>query len=208
MTSMIAKKSLNILNIKRIFLIALFFVLPFSVFAEEPAVDMLPEEATDTHKDPQKALETMYTLGSGDRIKITVFGEKSLSGEFQVDGSGYISFPLIGEVRTRGRSLRELENRLDEKLRDGYLVNPRISLEVLNYRPFYILGEVNKPGQYEYVAGINLYNAVAMAGGYTHRARQNRAEITRAHPDRVIEDANHSTIVLPGDIIYIRERFF
>jgi len=208
MKTIMARNTPPLLNVKRLFLIALFLVLPFSASAETPVVDALPEEPSEPHKDPHEALETMYTLGSGDRIKITVFGEESLSGEFQVDGSGYISFPLIGEVRARGRSLRELEHRLDEKLREGYLVNPRISLEVLNYRPFYILGEVNKPGQYEYVAGINLYNAVAMAGGYTHRARQNRAEITRANPDKVIEDAEHSTIVLPGDIIYIRERFF
>ena len=159
-------------------------------------------------EDPQEALETLYTLGSGDRLKITVFGEDDLSGEFQVDGSGRISFPLIGEVRARGLTLRQLESRLSEKLKDGYLVNPRISLEVLNYRPFYILGEVSSPGKYEYIAGINLYNAIAMAGGYTHRARKNRAEITRINPDEVIEDADHSTVVLPGDVIYIRERLF
>ena len=156
----------------------------------------------------EETVETLYTLGSGDRLKITVFGESMLSGEFPVDGSGNISFPLIGEVRARGLSLRELEQRLDEKLRDGYLVNPRISLEVMNYRPFYILGEVRSPGKYEFISGINLYNAVAMAGGYTHRARRDRAEITRANPEKVIENADHSTIILPGDIIYIRERFF
>jgi protein involved in polysaccharide export with SLBB domain len=158
--------------------------------------------------EPQEILETMYTLGSGDRIKITVFGEDDLSGEFQVDGGGYISFPLIGELRVRGLSLRELEQDIVKRLKDGFLRDPSISLEVLNYRPFYILGEVNKPGQYEYVSGINLHNAVAMAGGYTHRARRNRAEITRTNPEIVIEDADHSTVILPGDIINIRERFF
>lgn len=185
-------------HLKNIVLLLLCLMLTVSGFAEE----------AETPKDPQEALETMYTLGSGDRLKITVFGEELLSGEFQVDGSGNISYPLIGEVAARGLSLRELQQRLDEKLRDGYLVKPRISLEVMNYRPFYILGEVNKPGKYEYVTGINLYNAVAMAGGYTHRARQNRAEITRANPDKIIKNADHSTIILPGDIIYIRERFF
>ncbi|WP_291321967.1 polysaccharide biosynthesis/export family protein [Desulfonatronospira sp.] len=158
--------------------------------------------------EPREILETQYTLGPGDRIKVTVFGEKDLSGEFQVDGAGNISFPLIGEVRVSGLSLRELEQSLLEKLLDGYLVDPSISLEVLNYRPFYILGEVNKPGKYEYVSGINLFNAVAMAGGYTHRARRNRAEITRTNPEKIIENADHSTVILPGDIIFIRERFF
>ncbi len=185
------------MKMKRFLIVFFLLVLAVPVFGE-------PEEPAD----PQQALETMYTLGSGDRLKITVFGENKLSGEFPVDGAGNISFPLIGEVRARGLSLRQLEQRLDEKLRDGYLVNPRISLEVLNYRPFYILGEVRSPGKYEYVSGINLYNAVAMAGGYTHRARRDRAEITRANPDNTLDDADHSTVILPGDIIYIRERFF
>ena len=164
--------------------------------------------AAQEDRQPQEVLETLYTLGSGDRLKIIVFGEEDLSGEFQVDGSGHISFPLIGEVTARGHTLRELERNLVEKLSDGYLVDPKISLEVLNYRPFYILGEVKKPGMYEYVSGINLHNAVAMAGGYTHRARRNKAEITRSNPEEVIKDAEHSTVILPGDIINIRERFF
>lgn len=181
-------------NMKILIVFSSLIILAATAFAEES-------------KKPQEALEVLYTLGSGDRLRITVFGEERLSGEFRVDGSGYISFPLIGEVQAKGTNMRELEKRIDEKLRDGYLVNPRISLEVLNYRPFYILGEVNDPGNYEYINGINLYNAIAMAGGYTNRARQNRAKITRSNDEKV-EDADHSTIILPGDVIYIRERFF
>ncbi|RQD67750.1 MAG: polysaccharide export protein [Desulfonatronovibrio sp. MSAO_Bac4] len=172
----------------------MFFIPQWSLSQDEP--------------EPQEVLETIYTLGSGDRVKVTVFGEEDLSGEFQVDGSGYISLPLIGELRVRGLNLRDTEKLLVDTLADGYLVDPRISLEVLNYRPFYILGEVNDPGQYEYVSGITLHNAIAMAGGYTHRARRNRAEITRASTGEVIENAEHSTVVLPGDVINIRERFF
>jgi polysaccharide biosynthesis/export protein VpsN len=164
--------------------------------------------AAQKDPEPQEILKTTYTLGSGDRLKITVFREDDLSGEFRVDGSGYISFPLIGEVKARGLTMRQLEESLVNKLLDGYLVDPRISLEVLNYRPFYILGEVKNPGEYEYVSGINLQNAVAMAGGYTHRARQNKAEIRRYNPEKVIENADHSTVILPGDTITIRERFF
>jgi len=104
--------------------------------------------------------------------------------------------------------MRELEESLVNKLLDGYLIDPRISLEVLNYRPFYILGEVKNPGKYEYVSGINLQNAVAMAGGYTHRAKRNKAEIRRYNPEKVIENADHCTVILPGDTITIRERFF
>lgn len=155
-----------------------------------------------------QTFETLYTLGSGDRLKVTVYGEADLSGEFQVDGNGGVSFPLIGQVLVKGLSMQQLEQRLVEKLKDGYLTNPRVSLEVLNYRPFYILGEVSKPGKYEYVSGITLYNAIAMAGGYTYRARQNKAQITRGNPEKVIEGSDHATIILPGDIINIQERFF
>lgn len=156
----------------------------------------------------EQAFEALYTLGSGDRLKVTVFGEADLSGEFQVDGSGNISFPLIGQVAAKGLSIRQMEQRFADKLKSGYLVDPRITVEVLNYRPFYILGEVNKPGKYEYVNGITLYNAVAMAGGYTYRARQNQAQVTRGTPETVIDGAEHAMIILPGDIINIRERFF
>lgn len=157
---------------------------------------------------PGDLLAESYKLGSGDRLRINVFNEEDLSGEFQIDGSGNISFPLIGEIKALGLTLRQLEESLIKSLKEGYLVNPRIAIEVLNYRPFYILGEVNKPGKYEYVSGINLLNAVAMAGGYTPRARQNRAKITRGTPEVVINGADHSTLIMPGDIIYIEERFF
>ena len=156
----------------------------------------------------KKMSEVSYVLGRGDRLRISVFNEDDLSGVFQIDGSGNISFPLIGEVKSSGLTLRELEERLAQRLKDGYLVNPRVTLEVLNYRPFYILGEVNNPGKYEYVSGINLLNAVAMAGGYTPRGKQNNAKITREKPKAVINDADHSTLIMPGDIIYIHERFF
>lgn len=156
----------------------------------------------------QASFEALYTLGSGDRLNINVYGEPDLSREFQVDGSGSISFPLIGQVVAKGLTIRQMVDRLSEKLKDGYLIDPRVTVEVLNYRPFYILGEVNKPGQYEYVSGMTLHNAVAMAGGYTYRARQDSAQITRGNPEEVIKEAEHSTIILPGDIINIRERFF
>lgn len=162
-------------------------------------------------KEPEQAqatFATMYTLGSGDRIKVVVYGEPDLSTEFQLDGSGGISFPLIGQVTAKGLTIQQMEQRLIDKLKEGYLINPRITIEVLNYRPFYILGEISKPGKYEYVSGITLYNAVAMAGGYSHRARQDSARITRGNPETILEGADHTTIILPGDIINIRERFF
>jgi polysaccharide export outer membrane protein len=170
-----------------------------------PAVSSAGQEQ---HPGKPHAFEALYTLGAGDKLKVTVFGEPDLSREFQIDGGGSISFPLIGQLLIKGLTIQQVEKRMVEKLKDGYLVDPSVTVEVLNYRPFYILGEVNKPGQYEYVNGITLYNAVAMAGGYTYRARHNQAQITRGNPEVIIDNAEHPTIILPGDIINIRERFF
>ncbi len=156
-----------------------------------------------------KSLHDVYRLGSGDRLRITVFGESDLSGEFEVDGSGSTSLPLLGDVRAAGLSLRQFEQHLVELLADGYLVEPRVNLEVLNYRPFYILGEVRSPGKYAFVSGITVLNAVAMAGGYSHRARRGRAEIVRGgNPENTVKNAPETTMVLPGDTIRIPERFF
>ncbi len=153
--------------------------------------------------------QPVYTLGSGDRVRVTVFGEEDLSGEFEVDGSGFISMPLIGEVEAGGLTLRQLEKAISEKLLDGYLKTPRVSVEVRDYRPFYILGEVKEPGNYPYVNGMTVLNAVALAGGYTYRARKKRLLITRANDaERAEQPATENTVVFPGDIVRVPERFF
>ena len=150
-----------------------------------------------------------YTLGSGDRVRVTVFGEEELSGEFEVDGLGAISLPLIREVQAGGLKLRQLEQVITDKLLDGYLKNPRVNIEILNYRPFYILGEVNQPGSYPYVSGMTVVNAVALAGGYSYRAQTKSLLITRANePGRGEQPATEETVVLPGDILKVPERFF
>ena len=150
-----------------------------------------------------------YRLGSGDEVRVTVFGHKDLSGEFTVDGSGMVSLPLVGNVRAGGLSLRSFETNVIKALKPDYLKNPRVSAEVMNYRPFYIIGEVNKPGSYPYVNGMSVVNAVALAGGYTYRARENRLLIIRAtDTSREKQPADHDTTVLPGDVIEVPERFF
>ncbi|MCI0429378.1 MAG: polysaccharide export protein [Rhodospirillales bacterium] len=150
-----------------------------------------------------------YTLGTGDRVRVTVFGEPDLSGEFEVDATGKISLPLIGDVRIAGLQMRDAEKAIANSLAQGYLANPRVNVEVLNYRPFYIIGEVNAPGSYPYVNGMSVLTAVALAGGYTYRARQDRVVITRAaDPQRREVRAAPETPVLPGDIIRVPERFF
>ncbi len=150
-----------------------------------------------------------YILGTGDQLRVTVFDEADLSGQFEVDGSGNISMPLIGQVEAGGLSLPELEERIKLKLLDGYLKKPQISIEVMNYRPFYILGEVNNPGSYPYVSGMTVLNAIALAGGYTYRAKTDKLFLTRdSDPAETKREVTEDTVVMPGDIIRVMERFF
>lgn len=150
-----------------------------------------------------------YRLGASDKLRVTVFGEEDLSGEFEVDGSGMISMPLIGTVRAGNLTLRQLEDQIIVKLKDGYLRDPKVSIDVLNYRPFYILGEVNSPGSYPYRSGLNILNAVVIGGGYTPRADESDITIVRAGDStRVEQKVGPDDIVLPGDIVRVKERFF
>jgi polysaccharide export outer membrane protein len=156
-----------------------------------------------------RAAECDYTLGTGDRVRVTVFGNEDLSGVFDVGGSGMISYPLVGPVRASGLSLRQLEHELIGKLKPDYLKDPRVSAEVLNYRPFYIWGEVRRPGSYAYICGMRVVNAIAVAGGYTYRADDDDLRITRAgDPAGTQQQASHDTLVMPGDVIEVPERFF
>ena len=147
-----------------------------------------------------------YTLGSGDRMRITVFRNPELSGEFAIGGEGYLALPLGGEVLAKGMNVRQLEDQIEARFRDGgFLVDPQVSIEVLTYRPFYILGEVNRPGEYAYVNGMTVTSAVAMAGGFTYRGDQD--DITIERGDCAIS-AQVGTPVLPGEVITVHERFF
>ena len=138
-----------------------------------------------------------------------MYGHEDLSGEFSVTGAGEISLPLIGEVAAGGRTIGQVENAIVGALKPDYLVNPRVSVEVLNFRPFFIIGEVNNPGSYPYQHGMTVVNAVAVAGGYTYRARKNRMLIKRAKDKTGKEvPATEATAVLPGDVVRVPERFF
>lgn len=148
-----------------------------------------------------------YTLSGNDRLKVTVFGEDDLSGEFELDGAGVLSFPLIGAVEAAGLSARGLETRIADRLRGDYLINPQVSVEVLNYRPFYIYGEVNSPGSYPYRAGLTVINAVALAGGFTFRADEDDIEVTRGE-NGTPKETTQGAVVQPGDVIRVKERFF
>lgn len=149
-----------------------------------------------------------YRLGSGDKIRLTVFRHEDVSGEFSLDGAGNFAMPLIGEVQAYGLTTRELETRIADKLKDGFLVDPQVSVEVLSYRPFYILGEVRSPGSYGYVNGMNILNGVALAGGFTYRAKQNSFLLQRGGSNAEAVAVGIDTPLLPGDIITVQERFF
>lgn len=148
-----------------------------------------------------------YTLGSGDRVKVIVFGEQDLSGEFELDGQGAFSMPLIGTIQAGLQTPRRLEANIADRLRAGYLKNPQVSVEVLNYRPFYILGEVNNPGSYPYRTGMTVLNAAALAGGFTYRADEDDIEISRGDEGDA-QVMPPETVVQPGDVIRVNERFF
>ncbi len=148
-----------------------------------------------------------YVLGSGDKIKIVVFGHNDLSGEYVIDGTGNVSLPLVKEVKAVGLTIQKLERTIINKLQPDFLKNPRVNVEVLNYRPFYIIGEIKKPGSYPYVAGMTVVNAVALAGGYTYRAKEGKVLMTLSKDGKQVP-ATHNTKVMPGDVIEVPERFF
>lgn len=155
---------------------------------------------------PGAASET-YRVGPGDQLRITVYGEDDLSGEYTLDGTGAVSMPLLGQVSLDGLTVPELETTLQTSLEDRYLLNPRVSVEVLNYRPFYIIGEVVTGGEFPYQDGISVLNAVAMAGGFTFRARTNGMTIRRG-PEAIEVRDPAVEAVQPGDVIVVKERFF
>ena len=154
-------------------------------------------------------LKKPYTLDSGDRMRITVFGQTDLTNTYSVEKSGYIAFPLVGSVLARGRTPKQVEAKVAQKLRSGFLRNPDVSVEIDRYRPFFIMGEVGTSGQYTYVPGMTVQNAVAVAGGFSARAEQGNVDVTRqVNGDVITGRVTLSDPILPGDTVYIRERLF
>ena len=155
---------------------------------------------------PPASADEEYRLGTGDQLRITVFGHEDLSMEtVEVDSGGRITMPLAGDLRVVGRTQREVEQSIVEALSPEYLKNPVVSVEVLEHRAFYIIGEVADPGPYPYTGGMRVINAVAMAGGFTYRAVEDEFVIQR---DGQPISAGKETPVRPGDVIEVAERFF
>jgi len=150
-----------------------------------------------------------YLLDSGDSVRVTVFEQTDLTNSYSVDKAGLIAFPLVGSVEARGRTPKQIEADIASKLRNGFLRDPDVSVEIDRYRPFFIMGEVGTGGQYVYVPGMTVQNAIAIAGGFSPRAYQGNADITRQINGKVINGrVPLSDPILPGDTIYIRERLF
>lgn len=152
-----------------------------------------------------------YRLGSGDKIKITVFDEKELSGTYLVNEEGFISFPLIGSVHVLDKTIQDVKIIMNEKLSDGYLIDPSIAIEVEEFRPIYVMGEVRNPGKFAFMTDMTVRNAVAIAGGFTYRAKQDSVRILRGmnkNSIHEIEGVKPDSKIKPGDTILIKERFF
>jgi polysaccharide biosynthesis/export protein len=154
-----------------------------------------------------EAINQPYMLDAGDQIRVTVFDQVDLTNTYAVDQSGYIAFPLIGAVPARGRTVQQIEGEIAEKLRAGYLRNPDVSVQVDRYRSVFIMGEVGASGQYSYVPGMTVQNAIAAAGGFSSRANQRNVDITRQINGKVMTGrVLISDPLLPGDTVFVRER--
>ena len=150
-----------------------------------------------------------YVLAATDRVRVKVYGEPDVAGEYEVDASGYVSIPLAGRLRAAGLTTRQLERSITSALSKGIVRDPRVNVEIALYRPFYILGEVKKSGEYPYRVGMTVLDAVASAGGFTYRANENKVYLRRS--GSAVEEIyllDTPLLIFPGDNIRIPERFF
>jgi polysaccharide biosynthesis/export protein len=152
---------------------------------------------------------TPYVLGAGDTLQITVYDQADLTGSYRISDSGFVAMPIVGAIPAQGLTLDQLQKRLTERLDAKAVKSPDITLQVTEYRPFFILGEVKNPGSYPYVPNITVLTAVAIAGGFTFRASQDEVSVTRQAGGKAREaKASRAARVLPGDTIYVFERHF
>ncbi len=159
---------------------------------------------------PSVAEAAEYRLGSGDGLRLIFYGEDKLNGEYRIGSNGTLALPLIGEVDASGQTLPELQQQIAAAYKKGgFLLDPKVAVEILSYRPFFVLGEVNAPGQYPFIPGMTVRQAIATAKGYTYRAQQSRVMITRwGNAGETAYKLSPGTAVAPGDTIRIPERHF
>ncbi|HZW26314.1 MAG TPA: polysaccharide biosynthesis/export family protein [Gallionella sp.] len=151
-----------------------------------------------------------YRLGSGDIISITVFEEKELSLEkIKLSDAGSISYPLLGEIKVKGLTVSELQQKVISGLKGTYLINPLVTVSVDQYRDVFVNGQVHKPGNYPYQPGLTVRKAVSIAGGFKDRANKDTVSIIHEHQDKpAAVKGEPGTLVEPGDTITVEESFF
>ena len=165
--------------------------------------------ASDVLPHLPSVADAPYRLNAGDKLKITVFGDQSISGEYAVDGEGDVSLPLVGVVGARDKTLAAFRTEVENRLASNYLRNPHVAAEVIGFRPVYILGSVTNPGEYPYVERMTVYSLAARAGGFTYRAAHRYIFVR--HRNEAVETRyalDSGTAVQPGDTIRVGERVF
>lgn len=166
-----------------------------------PEIEELPPPVTPTIAE--------YRLVAGDRVAVTVFGHEELSAAVAIGDDGMLELPLIGKVEARGKTALELRARVTEIVDRDYVIDPKVDIVIARYQPFYMLGEVNVPGSYEFTLGLNMRKAVAEAGGFTRRAAKSQVLLTRrTEHGQTVRDVSLDTTVYPGDVIEVRRRWF
>lgn len=182
------KKIINVLLI----ISFCFITKPSLLFAEDDVADL-----------------KQYLLGTGDMVRIQVYNEKDLYLEARVSDTGTISYPFLGELKAKGMSLTKLEALITSRLKGDYLINPKVSIDMIEYRPFYVNGEVEDAGGFPYQPGLTVRKAIAIAGGFKERASKDSIYVI--HEDSMTSEPINITLdsaVLPGDIITIEQSFF
>jgi protein involved in polysaccharide export with SLBB domain len=150
-----------------------------------------------------------YVLGPTDRVRLKVYGEPDITGEYEVDSNGFVSIPLAGHVKAAGLTTQQLEKGIAASLAKGIVRDPRVNVEIALYRPFYILGEVKKSGEYPYRVGLTVMDAVATAGGFTYRANEGKVYLRRSgSPVEEIYPLDAPVLIFPGDNVRVPERYF
>jgi polysaccharide biosynthesis/export protein len=183
--------------------------LPPPVVTAPPAAAMAQAPGAAAALAEPVIEEPAYTLDAGDKLRVVVFGQEGLSNSYSVDAAGFITMPLIGAVPAHGRTTTSLSRAIAEKLRNGYIREPHVAVEIEAYRPFFILGEVTAPGQYPYVANMSVETAIAIAGGFTPRAEKKTAEISRPADGQLYRGKVPLAFqIRPGDTVLVRERWF
>jgi polysaccharide export outer membrane protein len=176
----------------------------FLAFAAVSAISSTPAAAQG-----QQAASGAYTLGPTDRIRLKVYGEADISGEYEIDSNGFASIPLAGRIKAAGLTTGQLERSVAAALSKGIVRDPRVNIEIALYRPYYILGEVKKSGEYPYRIGMTILDAVASAGGFTYRANESKVFLRRAGGmTEEVYPLDAPVRVFPGDNIRIPERYF